>query len=142
MEEYLKTVVSTVLAVGIISVIVPKGSFSKYVDILSGAIVMVVIVSPFISSAGGKISFEQPDIQYLLNDTNSYIMEEYEKELSHDIKKMLKERTNIDFSVSVRADKHEDTIEINEIQISPYSSEYSALISDFFGVDEGRIIEK
>ncbi len=142
MQEYLKTVVASVLAVGIISAIIPQGSFSKYINLLSGVIVMAVIASPFISSSGGGVLIERPEIEYLLTDTNSYIMEEYEKELAQNIKKMLKEKTDIDFSVSVHAKKTDDTIEINEIEITPYASKYSALISEFLGIDEGRISQK
>ena len=142
MQEYLKTVVASVLAVGIISAIIPQGSFSKYINLLSGVIVMAVIASPFISSSGGGVLIERPEIEYLLTDTNSYIMEEYEKELSLEIKEMLYEKVGTEISVSVRADKNEDTIEIKEILLSPYTSEHSKLVSEFTGVDEGRIIEK
>ncbi len=142
MGEYIKTVVSAVLAVGIISVLLPRGGFSEYVNLLSGIIVMAVIVSPIISVRDKKFELSHIDVEELEFSTNSYIMEEYEKELSKNIKEMLKAKTNIDFSVSVRADKKEDVIEIKEIEIAPYSAEYIALICDYSGIDEGRITQK
>ncbi|MBQ3181157.1 MAG: stage III sporulation protein AF, partial [Clostridia bacterium] len=119
MGQYLKTVVSAVLAVGIISVLLPRDSFSKYVNLLAGIIVMAVIISPIMSMRDKKIEFGHIDVEELEFNTNSYIMEEYEKELAQNIKEMLKTKTNINFSVSVRAEKNDDTIEIKEIEISP-----------------------
>lgn len=142
MGEYLKTIVSSVLAVGIISALLPRNEFSKYVNLLSGIIVMTLIVSPIISTGNKNMEFDRLDIEKLEFDTNSYIMEEYEKKLSQNIKNMLKEKTDIDFSVTVIADKNDNVIEINEIQIAPYSSQYALLISDFLGINEGRISQK
>ena len=142
MGEYIKTVVSAVLAVGIISAVLPKDSFFKYVNLLSGIIVMTVIVSPLISVRDNSFKLNKINVENLVFDTNSYIMEEYEKELSENIKKFLLKETNIEFSVSVRADKNDDIIEIKEIEISPYNEEYTAIISDYLGIDEGRIAEK
>lgn len=142
MGEYLKTVVSCVLAVGIITTLLPRGSFSKYANLLSGIIVMAVVISPFISGGGIDFEFEDINIEELEINTNSYIMEEYEKELAKNITKMLKEKTDIDFLVTVRAEKSNEVIEIKEIEITPYTSKYSALISDFLGIDEGRISQK
>lgn len=142
MREYLKTVVSCVLAVGIITTLLPRGSFSKYASLLSGIIVMAVVISPFISGGDKRIEFEDINIEEIEINTNSYIMEEYEKELAKNIEKMLKEKTDIDFSVTVRAKKKDDIIEIKEIEITPYTSKYSSLISEYLGIDEGRISQK
>lgn len=142
MGEYLKTIVSAVLAVGVISALLPNDSFSKYANLLAGIIVMAVVVSPIISVRDKKIEFNQIDIENLELNTNSYIMEEYEKELARNVENMLKEKTNIDFSVTVRANKAEDIIEIEEIEISPYTSEYLALVCDYLGIEEGRITQK
>jgi len=142
MGEYIKTIVSAVLAVGIISVLLPRDSFSKYVNLLSGIIVMAVIVSPVLSLGNENFNISRIDVEELEFNTNSYIMEEYEKELSKNIKEMLKSKVNIDFSVSVRADKKENVIDIKEIEIAPYSPEYAALICDYLGIEEGRITQK
>ena len=142
MGEYLKTVVSSVLAVGLISALLPESSFSKYVNILSGVIVMAVIVSPVINSQNQAYRLAEIDVKTLELNTKSYIMEEYEKELAQNIKSMLKDKTNTEFSVTVYADKKEDTIEIEGIEISPYTSEGNRLICDYLGIDEGRITQK
>lgn len=142
MGEYLKTIVSSVLAVGLISAILPAGGFSKYVNLLSGIIVMAVIVSPIINSQNKGYSFDEIDLKTLEINTNSYIMEEYEKELALNIKSMLKDKTNTEFSVTVYADKNEEIVEIKRIEISPYTSECSALICNYLGIDEGRITQK
>lgn len=142
MGEYIKTIVSSVLAVGLISALLPTNGFSKYVNILSGIIVMAVIVSPIINTESKSYRFDEISIKNLELNANSYIMEEYEKELAQNIKSMLKSKTNTEFSVMVYADKEEDVIEIKKIEISPYTSECSLLICEYLGIDEGRITQK
>ena len=141
MGEYLKTVVSAVFAVGIITALLPKDGFSKYVNLLAGIIVMAVIISPILSVRNKSIEFEKIDTKSLDFNTNSYIMEEYEKELAKNIENMLTQKTKVGFSVLVFVDKDEDIIEIQKIEITPYTKEYALLVSDYIGIDEGRITQ-
>ena len=131
MSEYLKTVVASVFAVGLISVLFPKDNFGKYTGILAGIIVMSILLLPLFN-IGETLEF----------NTNSYIMDEFEKELSENIKQKLKNDTDIDFSVTVYAEKKDEIIEINQIEIAPYSKEYALIVSEYLGVDEGRIVQK
>lgn len=142
MSEYLKTVVAVVLVIGMISVFFSKDTISKYVEILSGIIVMAVLVFPLINLERHNIDFEILDIETLELSTNSYIMDEFEKELSENIKRKLKNETDINFSVDVYAEKDEDIIEINKIEIAPFSKEYAVIISEYLGISEGRIMQK
>lgn len=142
LSEYLKTVVAVVLVIGMISVFFSKDTISKYVEILSGIIVMAVLVFPLINLERHNIDFEILDIETLELSTNSYIMDEFEKELSENIKRKLKNETDINFSVDVYAEKDEDIIEINKIEIAPFSKEYAVIISEYLGISEGRIMQK
>ncbi len=141
MGEYLKTILTAVFCVGLISILYPKDTISKYIGILSGIIVMTVLVLPIIN-AGNEIDFDALDIEALELNTNSYLMEEFEKELAENIKKKLKDDTGINFSVVVCADKLDEIIEIKNIEIAPYSEEYAGIVSEYLGIDRGRVVQK
>lgn len=141
MGEYLKTIVSSVVAVSILSAILPKDGFFKYTNLLSGLIVMAIIISPVLKSNDDFLKTDF-DVERIEIETNTYLMEEYEKELSENIKNMLKEKTNINFKVLVFAEKTNDTIEIKEIKISPYATSYSDAVAEYLGIDSRRITEK
>lgn len=142
MSEYLKTIVITALVVGMVSTLLPKDSFGKYVNLLAGIIVIAVVISPILDMQNKDIDFSRIDVYELELSTSSYIMEEYEKELAKKISDFIKEKKNTELSVLVRADKKDNIIEIKEIEIAPYNADYAFLISDYLGIDEGRITQK
>lgn len=142
MSEYIKTIVTAVLAVGMISVLFPKGSFGKYVSMLSGIIVMAVVAFPLLNIDANDIDFDILNTENLEIKTNSYIMEEFEKELARKIQDELKSKTNIEFSAVVFAEKKDNIITINKVEISPYSEEYVRIVSQYTGIEEGRILKK
>lgn len=142
MSEYLKTIVASVFAVGIISVLFSKDGFGKYVGVLSSIIVITIIASPIINNSQKNLDFEALDIEELEFNTNSYIMEEFEKELSEKVSDKLKSATGIEFSVTVYANKVDEIVEIEKIEIAPYSKEYVTIVSEYLEVDERRIVQK
>lgn len=140
MSEYLKTVVSVVIAVSLLSTILPQNSFGKYGNLLTSIIVMAVLCAPFINTRNNiELDFLPTQLEF---SKNSYIMQEFEKELAKKIEGELENTTNLDFSVTVRAEKNEDIIEIKEIEISPFSNEYAAIVSEYLGIGEERITQK
>lgn len=140
MSEYLKTVVSVVIAVSLLSVILPQNSFGKYGNLLTSIIVMTVLCAPFMNTRNNiELDFLPTQLEF---NKNSYIMQEFEKELAKKIEGELEGKTSLDFSVTVRAEKNEDIIEIKEIEISPFSNEYARIVSEYTNVGEERITQK
>ena len=140
MSEYVKTVVSVVIAVSLLSVILPQNSFGKYGNLLTSIIVMAVLCAPFVNTRNNiELDFLPTQLEF---SKNSYIMQEFEKELAKKIESELEGKTSLDFSVMVRAEKNEDIIEINEIEISPFSNEYARIVSEYTNVGEDRITQK
>lgn len=140
MSEYLKTVVSVVIAVSLLSTILPQNSFGKYGNLLTSIIVMAVLCAPFMDTRNNiELDFLPTQLEF---SKNSYIMQEFEKELAKKIEGELENTTSLDFSVTVRAEKNEDIIEIKEIEISPFSNEYAAIVSEYLGIGEERITQK
>ena len=143
MGNYLKVVIAMVLAVSLISVIFPKNSFGKYADMLSSIIIMTILASPLLN-IGDKtgINFEILELENLEFNKNSYIMGELEKELADRVSVMLKEKTGKNFSVSVKAENQNETIYIEEVEISPFSTEYVYFVAEYLGIEEGKIVQK
>ena len=140
MGEYLKSVVSAVLAIGLLSVIFPKNSFGKYINLLTSIIVMAILLIPLFNMGDRlDVDFGASELEF---SKNSYIMEEFEKELAKNIENELNIKTNLDFSVCVHAEKKEEVINVYEIEIFPFSKEYAKIVSDYLGIDEERITQK
>lgn len=140
MGEYLKTIVSVVLAIGLLSIIFPKNSFGKYINLLTSIIVMAILIVPLFNSHNEiDMDFSASELEY---SQNTYIMEEFEKELAKNIEYELNEKTNRDFSVNVHAEKKEEIINVYEIEIFPYSEEYAKIVAEYLGIDEERITQK
>ncbi|MBO5734326.1 MAG: hypothetical protein J6R66_05510 [Clostridia bacterium] len=143
MSEYLKTVVIAVVAVSVISVLFSKDSFGKYADLLAGIVVMTVVVAP-IFNIGKEMetNFDSIDIKQIEPIATSYLMDEFEKELATKVRGEIKRRTNTEVLVTVYARQTEDTVEINQVEISPYSGEYVQIICEFLGIEEEKVTKK
>lgn len=142
MSQYFKTVVSVVLAVSAMSFLFPKDSFGKYANLLSGLVVMAVILMPVIDMDEKIVTLENIEVRKLETDSNRYLMDEFEKELSQRICSKLKEETGIDFSVVVYAEEDGGTVEIQEVEINPYKETYARMVSDYLGIEEDKITSK
>ncbi len=141
MKEYIKIVSSVVLSVGLLSMIVPKKRFGKYANMLTGITVVMVLLSPLLNISD-SVDFDDNNFEKLEFSTNSYLMEELEKELAQKTQKELKSKTNIDFSVVVLTERENETITIKSVEISPYTMEYVKIVSDYLDIEEGKITQK
>lgn len=136
MTQYLKTVVTAVVAVSVITTLLPKDGFSKYVNLLASILVMTVVISPVfkwtpeITNADViTMNIESPDY---------YLETEFQKNLAEKIKHELKNRTGKEFIVEVDA----TTDEIKTVKISPYNDAYAHIVTEFLSVGKDKVIEK
>jgi len=142
MVSYIKTVIGAVLAVGAINSIFTNNPFGKYINFLSSVIVMTVLISPILNG-GDEIKINTNiDTEILETKSTSYIMDEFENNLSQKIEEEMKRQTGSNFFVAVQAVEKENTVEIKEIEISPYSEEYAKAVSEYTGIKEGSVTEK
>lgn len=141
MSQYLKTVITSVLAISTLSVFLPKDSFGKYANLLSGIIVMSILLIPVLNT-DDEIFLEVPRIEEMETYENRYLMDEFEKELSQRIEKNLCDTTGIQFSVTVYAASDGETLEINEVEMTPFSEEYAAMVAEYLAIEEEKITQK
>ncbi len=132
MNEYIKTVVKAVVSVGIITSLFSGNKLSKYINLISGIVVMAVLIMPV-----ADISFESLDFdaEGLDIQKNTYLKDEFEKNLEQKIKDELKRKTNQEIEVDVVANTDKEII-IESINIKPYKKEYTDIIKEYLGTGE------
>ncbi len=135
MSDYLKTVVTAVVAVSVITSLIPKDGFSKYINLLASIIVMAVVITPVFKFTPQMAEFNPEELELQHAD---FVADEFEKNLAEKIKTELYARTGTDFVVEVQA----TTDEIKSVRISPYSREYAHIVEEFIGVGEDRVVLK
>ncbi len=135
MSDYLKTVVTAVVAVSVITSLIPKDGFSKYINLLASIIVMAVVITPMFKFTPQMTEFNPEELELQQAD---FVADEFEKNLAEKIRAELYVRTGTDFVVEVQA----TTDEIKSVRISPYSREYAHIVEEFIGVGEDRVVLK
>lgn len=140
MNEYIRTIINVVVAVGITTSLFSQNSLSKYINLISGIVVMAVLIMPFsdISTELEKISVEELDIPQ-----NTYLKDELEKNLEEKIHEKLKQETSqeVEVEVEVIVDM-ENEVKIEKISIKPYKEEYLNIINRYLNTAENEVQTK
>jgi stage III sporulation protein AF len=72
LKNYIVTIVSTVILNEILLLILPDGSMKKYIRVVCAIVILIIIITPFISLLGGGSA--SVEIENILNGFNqSYI---------------------------------------------------------------------
>lgn len=136
MTQYLKTVVTAVVAVSVITNLLPKDGFSKYVNLLASILVITVVITPMF-----KWSPDITNTDIITMNTESpdyYVETEFQKNLAKKIRQELQDKTGKEFIVEVDA----TTDEIKTVKISPYNDAYAHIVTEFLSVGKDKVIEK
>lgn len=140
MNEYIRTIINVVVAVGITTSLFSQNSLSKYINLISGIVVMAVLIMPFsdISTELEKISVEELNIPQ-----NTYLKDELEKNLEEKIHEKLKQETSqeVEVEVEVIVDM-ENEVKIEKISIKPYKEEYLNIINRYLNTAENEVQTK
>lgn len=141
MSEYLKIVVTSVVLISGLSVFFPEDSFGKYANLLSGIIVMSILLTPVLNKDG---DFFQglPEVKELEISKTRYLMDEFEKELSIKIENMLYDSTGKQFSATVYAETDGEVVEIQWVELAPFSEYYASVVAEYLGIEEEKIAEQ
>ena len=136
MTQYLKTVVTAVVAVSVITTLLPKDGFSKYVNLLASILVMTIIISPVFKWTPEITNADV--ITMNLESADYYLETEFQKNLAKKIRQELQDKTGKEFIVEVDA----TTDEIKTVKISPYNDAYAHIVTEFLSVGKDKVIEK
>ncbi len=132
MSEYIKMVISAVVAASVITALFSGSNISKYISLISSIIVMAVILTPVlkITSEPLEIPTEALEIQ-----TEAYVKEEVEKELAGRIKEELQKKTGTDFTVLVTVGTDKE-LTVKQVKISPYSESSAKIVREYLELGE------
>ena len=140
MSEYIKTIILTVLAVSVVSYLLPKNSFGKFGNVIASIIVVTVILMPVKSSE--KMFSKKLDTEKLSKLENTYLESQFEEDLDKKLCQELKEKTGKEFSSDVEVSIVGEEISIDRISIFPYTKEYAEIASSYLGTEEDKIFQK
>ncbi len=132
MSEYIKTVVKAVVSVGIITSLFSENKLSKYINLISGIVVMAVLILPVLDISPEPLDFSVTELDI---QKNAYLKEEFEKTLESRIKEEVKAETSQEIEVDVVANI-ENEPKIEKISIKPYKEEYVNLIKQYLNTGE------
>lgn len=140
MSEYIKTIILTVLAVSVVSYLLPKNSFGKFGNVISSIIVVTVILMPV--KSGEKMYLKEIDTEELSKFENTYLESQFEEDLGKKLCQELKEKTGKEFSSDVEVSIVGEEISIVRISIFPYTNEYAKIAASYLGTEEDKIFQK
>lgn len=132
MSEYIKTVVKAVIAVGIITSLFSENKLSKYINLISGIVVMAVLILPVLDISPEPLDYSVVELDV---QKNTYLKDEFEKTLEERIKEEVKLKTSQEIEVDVVANV-ENEPKIEKISIKPYKEEYADLIKKYLNTGE------
>ena len=132
MSEYIKTVVKAAVSVGIITSLFSGNKLSKYINLISGIVVMAVLILPVLDISPEPLEFSAIELDV---QKNTYLKDEFEKTLEERIKEEVKRKTSQEIEVKVEASVDND-VKIKKISIRPYREEYVNLIKQYLNTGE------
>ena len=147
--EYLKEYASNIIIISMLStvfqILLPEGKQKKYVTLVIGLVVMLVVMKPLEVITDLKDNFiEIPSFEIEIQNDNlemDLVADKFEKDMAVTIKEKVKEDTgeNIDCLVKTERNEEGQITEIDEVKIMPYADNLVNYISEEFGIAESAI---
>lgn len=148
--EYLKEYASNIIIISMLStvfqILLPDGKQKKYVTLIIGLVVMLVVMKPLEMITEIKNNFfEMPHFEIETQSDyleKNLVADRFEKDLALTIKEKVKENMgeNIDCFVEVGRNEEGQITEIEKVDIRPYSENLVNYICEEFGI-AGSVIK-
>lgn len=147
--EYLKEYAQNIVIISVIATVfemmMPEGKNKKYIAVVVGLLVMLVIMQPIekITNIRKNFSFV-PEFEFEMPrefSKETLVADRFERELAATIKGKTKADLNIDIECNVRVKRTSDGIieEIEKVEISKGSAEIMQYIEKEFGIERAKI---
>ncbi len=148
--DFIKEYTCSIVTVSILSIllenILPADNSKKYVHVLIGLLVMLVIMNPLTKLPHYSESFTFPhlnidDSTLSLPEANNYLVQNFQRNLSATITKDVYDTHQKAIECRVIADSNEqgEIIGIKRVTIMPYTPEIATYITEKYGLEKGCI---
>ncbi len=147
--DYLKEYAGNIIIISVLStvfqIIIPDGKQKKYVTVVIGLIVMLVVMEPLGMIAAIKDNFfEVPRFEFETSNESlekSLVADRFEINLADKIIEKVRLDTGAEISCQIKTERNEkgEIMNFEKVEISPYKKETAKYIGDEFGIDESVI---
>ncbi len=142
LREYASAIMIVSVLGMILDTIVPEGSYKKYINIITGLFIMIIILTPLTKLPHFSYTFTFPgeNTGYIepTNQEKNYVIKTFEKNLSAQIIETVLQEKNIKIYCEVTCISNEngEITGVETIKISPFSSELASYIAKHYGLTE------
>jgi len=148
--EFIKDYAVSIMTVSVLSIllenILPNDSNKKYIHVIIGLLVMLVILNPLTKLPHYNEIFAIPhlhigDNQLNLTENTSYLTKSFQKNLASAIMKDCHETLHKTVSCRIYAEENQEgeIIGIKQVILSPYTPETAHYIASKYGIKEDSI---
>ena len=142
LNEYATAIITVSLLSVLLETLLPPGGNKKYITMLIGLFVMLIILKPLTGLPYFSDTFALPQQRLTDKDmtipARPYVAEIFEKKLAltfcEDIKNTF--NTVIECRISCRLNDEGQITGIRHVQLSPYRKDFTAYLSEKYGIEE------
>ena len=146
LSEYAASVVVVSLLALLFESVVPGGTHKKYLSMVIGLLVMLVIVKPLTHLPHYDDTFSLPELNFSeerlpLPEVKPYVAEQFEKNLALSISESLHRSFGSTVSCRVFCEVNEEgqIMGIRLVQLVPYTQECAAYVAKEYAIEEACI---
>lgn len=109
LREWIITIISVIIFVAFVEILIPNSNHKRYINVVVGFLLMIVILNPLTNLIGGEIDFEEGVIKTsnqlelataknrinnIQNSNNEAVVKLYKNEISKQLKSRIEENTD------------------------------------------------
>jgi len=144
-SEYAISIIVVSLLAILLENLLPEGSNKKYVNVLIGLLVMLVILNPLTKLPHYNGTFQFPEIRIDDSDLSSpakpFVAESFEKKLSLTISEDIYKTfgKTVECRITCNVNEAGQITGIRKLRLTPHSAEIGAYIAKTYGFEEAII---
>lgn len=146
LREYAVSIITVSVLSVIFEIILPPKNYKKYISMVIGLVVMMVIISPIKGVFGDFEEFVISDknifdAKVIKTNQNNLVVTEFKKRLTEEIQKSLKEEIGVqcNCTLEIKVSENGEIEGISAIYLMPYTAELADFVSGKFGIERERI---
>jgi len=144
LSEYAGGIITVSVFAILLDNLLPGGHYKKYISMVIGLLVMLVIIRPLANLPHYKDTFAVPMLHIEETDfveAKPYVAEVFEQKLALSVMETVRKELGVAVECRIYCDVNAEgaITMVRHVHIEPYSSEISAFVSETYGIEEARI---